>query len=610
MSQTSRTPKRGLSRPRTILLALLLLIGAGVALAAVEMNRRDRQHERFYATGASVKGFLGDYCATLKAAFAAGDPELLRPLYSERYAAPRRGDWVLGPPEREGGADIHELRAVGGGDFDRERRLAEAADYLAGISEIDEAECKIHLIEEVAPAGEVRLTVRYVLAGADARRRKMEDRYLLRWKVTPRDDPAAGAAWAIAADELVGGNRTVAGEELAFKPLDLEVAGVAFRHHRDPKLDRKEHSAELAFDVFQHASGGVSAADFDQDGWPDLFFVDGVDSRLYRNLGPDDEGRPRFEDVTVAAGLGGLDQAQSALFADFDNDGDRDLFVARYLAPSRLYLNRGDGRFDERSADMGIDFVAASTSTTALDFDRDGFLDIYVGAYGNVYEAIPRLPFFATNGDTNRLYRNLGGLGFADVTAASGAGDTGWSLAVAAGDYDDDGWPDLAVANDMGRKSLYRNNGDGTFSERAREAGVLDFSGGMGLAFGDLDNDGLSDLYTSNIYSNQRWFGEDRTITQYMRNVLRTRWAIADFGEYWKLQGLLGSDWRSLGYQIGEGNSVFHNAGDGTFDELPDTPASFAGWSWGVVLEDYDNDTDLDLYAANGWISATPETDL
>jgi hypothetical protein len=298
------------------------------------------------------------------------------------------------------------------------------------------------------------------------------------------------------------------------------------------------------------------------------------------------------------------------MFADFDNDGDRDLFVARYLAPSRLYLNRGDGVFDERAAEMGIDFVAAATSTTLLDFDRDGFLDIYVGAYGNVYEEIPRLPFFATNGDTNRLYRNLGGQGFEDVTAASGAGDTGWSLAVAAGDYDGDGWPDLGVANDMGRKNLYRNQGDGTFSEVAREAGVLDFSGGMGLAFGDLDNDGLTDLYTSNIYSNQRWFGEDQTIGQYMRNVLRTRWAITDFGEYRKLYKLLGNDWRRLGYQIGEGNSVFRNAGDGTFDEVVDTPASFAGWSWGVSLQDYDNDTDLDLYAANGWISATPATDL
>jgi hypothetical protein len=610
MNRAKQSPQRGLSRLLTILLVLVLVVGAGVALALAGMNRSDREHARFYAAGASVKGFLGDYCATVKQAFDSGDPGLLATMYSESYAGPGRGAWALQLPQREGGVDIHELRAVGVDDFDLQRRLAEAADYLAGLSRIDETECKIHLIEDVTVDGSVRLTVRYVLAGSDAAGRAMEDRYLQRWLVEPSDDPDASVGWRIATDELVGGTRTVAGDETVFRPLDLAAAGIDFRHRRDPKLDRKKHSARLAFDVFQHASGGVSAADFDQDGWSDLLFVDGVDSRLYRHEGLDKAGRPRFTDVTAKAGLEGLDQAQSALFADFDNDGDRDLFVARYLAPSRLYVNRGDGVFDERAAEMGIDFVAASTSTTLLDFDHDGFLDIYVGAYGNVFEAIPRLPFFATNGDTNRLYRNLAGQGFEDVTSASGAGDTGWSLAVAAGDYDGDGWTDLGVANDMGRKSLYRNNGDGTFSELAREAGVLDFSGGMGLAFGDLDNDGLNDLYTSNIYSNQRWFGEDQTIRQYMRNVLRTRWAIADFGEYWKLQRLLGSDWRRLGYQIGEGNSVFRNAGDGTFDEIVDTPASFAGWSWGVVLEDYDNDTDLDLYAANGWISATPATDL
>ncbi len=610
MNRARRKPGSGLSRLLTVLLALVLLVGGGVALALAGMSRRDKEHDRFYAAGASVKGFLGDYCSTLTEAFESGDPGVLAKMYSEGYAAPGRGRWTFQPLDREGGADIHELRAIGDDDFDLERRLAEAAGYLAGLSGISETECKIHLIEDVTPDGMVRLTVRYVLAGTAADGREMEDRFIQRWVVEPDSDPEASEAWAIVSDQLVTGTRTVASTERVFRPLDLVAAGIDYRHRRDPKLDREQHSAELHFDLYQHAAGGVSAADFDQDGWQDLFFVDGVDSRLYRHVGLDENGRPRFADVTAEAGLEGIDQAQSALFADFDNDGDRDLFVARYLAPNRFYVNRGDGVFDERSAEMGLDFVAAASSTTLLDFDRDGFLDIYLGAYGNVFEAIPRLPFYATNGDTNRLYRNLAGQGFEDVTEASGVGDTGWSLAVAVGDYNGDSWPDLGVANDMGRKNLYRNNGDGTFSDVAADAGVLDFSGGMGIAFGDLDNDGLTDLYTSNIYSNQRWFGEDQTIRQYMRNVLRTRWAIADFGEYWKLQRLVGSAWREIGYQIGEGNSVFLNSGDGTFDEVADTPASFAGWGWGVALQDYDNDTDLDLYAANGWISATPATDL
>jgi hypothetical protein len=249
-------------------------------------------------------------------------------------------------------------------------------------------------------------------------------------------------------------------------------------------------------------------------------------------------------------------------------------------------------------------------SACFLDYDLDGFVDLYVGVYGNAFTDIPRLPFFATNGGANRLFHNEGGRGFADVTEKSGTGDTGWSLAVASADYDNNGYPDLMVANDFGRKNLYRNNGDGTFTEVAREAGVLDFSGGMGLAFGDFNDDGLIDVYTSNINSNQRWFGEDMTVSQYTRNVVRSKWSLLDAGEYWKVYNLLGSDWMEVGTMIGEGNSLFCNNGDGTFREMKDSHTGRAGWGWSVAFFDMDNDTALDIYAANGWISNTPDTDL
>ena len=196
------------------------------------------------------------------------------------------------------------------------------------------------------------------------------------------------------------------------------------------------------------------------------------------------------------------------------------------------------------------------------------------------------------------------------MTDESGVGDAGWTLAVAAGDYDGDGFGDLAVANDFGRKLLYRNNGDGTFSDVAKKAGVLDFGAGMGVAFGDYDGDGRADLYTSNISSNQRWFGEDKTVAQYIRNVMRTRWFLADLGEYLRLFRLVGDDWKDLGRQIGEGNSLFRNRGDGSFEEMHDSRAVRAGWGWGVAFFDLENDADLDIYAANGWISNTPDTDL
>ena len=183
-------------------------------------------------------------------------------------------------------------------------------------------------------------------------------------------------------------------------------------------------------------------------------------------------------------------------------------------------------------------------------------------------------------------------------------------MAVASADYDRDGYPDLAIANDFGRKVLYRNQGDGTFIDRAKHAGVLDFSGGMGVTFGDFNEDGRVDLYTSNINSNQRWFGEDQTVDQYARNVFRTRWALFDLSEYYALIQLLGKDWPDLGQQIGEGNSLFSNNGDGTFGELNDSHTRRAGWGWSVAFLDFDNDSRLDISAVNGWISGRPDTDL
>jgi hypothetical protein len=410
-------------------------------------------------------------------------------------------------------------------------------------------------------------------------------------------------------DELVEGVR-VSGDGRRFASIDPPSIGIDFAHRRDPKLDMKIHAADLKFAVIQHASGGVATADYNGDGQADIFFADGERATLYRHAGIAEDGRPTFVDTTDEAGLGTIDSVNSGLFLDIDNDGHRDLFLARYLAPSRLYRNNGDGSFTDISSAAGLDFVGPSIASVALDYDRDGYLDLYVGATGDAFEALPRLPFFAQNGGLNRLFHNEGGKRFVDVTEQSGTGDTGWSLAVASADYDGDGWPDLGVANDFGRKCLFHNNGDGTFTEVAKEAGVLDFSGGMGLAFGDFDDDGLIDLYTSNINSNQRWFGEDRTVSQYTRNVMRTKWAILDFPEFLDVYKLIGTDWLELGQQIGEGNSLFRNAGDGTFEELRNSHTEKAGWGWSVAFFDCDNDTDLDIYAANGWISNSPNTDL
>lgn len=602
-------------------LAPVLLMAVVIPAAVHGFAKRDAAHARFYQVGSSVNTFLKEYCQGIEAAFAVGDVSQLSSFYASSYRAPGRGRWRLEEAAPEGGAEVARWVAVGDTALDRDALDAELAHYFGGLTAVERTACKINLIEEIVfgspgqgvgenSGREVELTVKYILDGADKKGRTLQDRRFYRWTLVRETTESTGASgWKIARDELLRGVR-VAGQQSTFVEVAPARLGIDFAHRRDPALDPTREGVNLYFGVMQHASGGVVATDIDGDDDVDLFFADGVASRLYLHTGLGPDGLPTYRDATAEAGLSGLGAVHSALFFDHDNDGDRDLFVGRYLSPSRFYINLGGARFVDRSTEMGLDFVTTVSSATLLDFDRDGYLDLYVGAYGNAFEAAPRLPFYASNGQPNRLFHNQQGHGFSDVTRGSGAGDRGWSLAVAAADVNGDGWTDLAVANDFGKKSLLINSHDGTFEETTREAGVVDFSGGMGLTFADYDGDGDQDLYTSNINSNQRWFGEDATVSQYVRNMMRSRWMIADATQFFQVYRLLGSRWREMGKMIGEGNSLFENGGDGTFVERHDSDTARAGWSWSVAFFDFDNDADLDLYAANGWISATPETDL
>ncbi|MDJ0834878.1 MAG: VCBS repeat-containing protein [Acidobacteriota bacterium] len=585
---------------------VLLLIG-GYWYALHRMKQDDKHHVRFYEAGKTIATFLSDYAGALKKAAAEGDTKALAPFFADAFEQKERGLWVYGPVREVGGVHARDLTRVGDDHFQKADVLRAWSDYLSDLNSVTRVKCKIDLISDLEPHVSAELTVKFILDGTDTADEPLQDRHFYRWRLVNAAETPDYYDWKIQGDGLVEGIRVIRSGPV-FEQVDLAAAGIDYVHRRDPKLNILEHGHELKFGVIEHAMGGLSAADYNNDGLADLFFADGVESKLYRNETQAD-GSITFVDVTEAAGLAGIDQASAALFADFDNDGDRDLYVVRYLAPN-LYYRRDGERFTEHGQEMGLNQVITSVSATLLDFDNDGYLDIYVGVNGNAYEAFPRLPMFARNGEPNRLLHNQKGQGFKDVTKESGTGDSGWTLAVAAGDYNNDGFTDLVCANDFGRKNLYRNNGDGTFDEVAKDAGTLDFSGGMGVLFADFNDDGLLDLYTSNIKSNTRWFGKDVTLDQYMRNVARTRYVITDMSEYMAIYDLLGTDWRRLGLEVGEGNSLFYNNGDETFRELKDSHTNQAGWGWAVAAFDYDNDTDLDIYAANGWISNKPGTDL
>lgn len=618
-----RRAGNGRRRRWTGVAVVVLLVALAGFLAEQYAARTEAEHRLFSEAGQSINGFLKDYCSDWKASHAAGEPTLWLASYSAEYrpfgrSSDDQGKWRwvehASGHQPAGSTEVWQRQvepagnsAVETASADRSPRAilgARLAKNLTDFGSIERLTCKIDLIEKLEIGRQAILTVKLIADGADPQGRAIQDLVFQRWQL----DATGPKRWTISRDELVDGLRTV-GDRSALVLLDGDQSGIDFKHRRDPDLHMERYRDELSFGVIQHASGGVSAADYDQDGRPDLLFLDGVSSRLYRNLGPDPSGAPRFEDVTDAVGLDTIDSAHSGLFADFDNDGDRDLFVGRYLERNLYFENRGDDTFREVGADIGFDEVLPSSAVTSLDYDNDGDLDLYLAVYGNAFEEVPRIPFYARNGEANRLFRNDGDR-FVDVTAEAGVGDTGWSLAVAAHDVDGDGWVDLASGNDFGRKNLYRNLGDGTFEEVAKSAGMIDFGFAMGLAFADSDGDGDGDLYTSNVNSNQRWFGEDLTARQYLYNFARTRWILKDAGEIFSLYRLLGRDWSKLFLQVGAGSSYFHNRGDGTFEEQPDGYTNRAGWGWGVAFFDLENDSDLDLYAANGWVTNTPDTDL
>ncbi len=574
------------------------------------LGHEDKQYSEFLKSGANINKFLKAYGNEMKAAVASQDPENLLGFYAESYHSPKRGAWKLGEAVDVNGVAHSVLNKTDDADFRQDELRAELASYISGLTSVERIACKINLAEEIAPGDSARITVKFVLDGIDTQGRVMQDRFFYRWWLSSTESEHG---WEVLKEELLQdaeiANTRDASPKVGFERLNPADAGIDFVHRRDPNLDPDAPGVQLKFAVIQHASGGVTTSDYNDDGLTDILFLDGVESRLYQHAGISGSGAVSFKDVTAEVNLAGIGRAHCGLFADFDNDGDKDLFVSRYGVSSQLYVNE-DNKFVDRSAEWGMDFLGPSVSATCLDYDRDGYPDIYLAVNGDAVNEVPRVPFFARNGEPNRLFRNIDGKSFEDVTEKAGVGDIGWSLAVCSGDLNGDGWTDLGVANDFGRKNIYLNKGDGTFSEIAKKAGTLDFSGGMGIAFGDINNDGRVDIYTSNIYSNQRWLGEKAALMQYVRNTVRSKWLFKDFSEFADIYRITDGNWQALGKMAGEGNSMFLNNGDETFREARESCTNRAGWGWAVALFDADNDADLDIYAANGWITGKKQDDL
>lgn len=338
----------------------------------------------------------------------------------------------------------------------------------------------------------------------------------------------------------------------------------------------------------EHMPPGAAVLDYDGDGREDLFIPGGDGNHLYRNLG---DGT--FEDVTARAGVGGQEgEAVGAIAFDYDNDGKTDLYVTYLFRPNLLYRNRGDGTFEEVGKKAGVALNEYCTSAAAIDYDRDGRPDLYVLVYGHPDRG-PNIQ--ADNAPPNHLFHNNGDGTFTDVSKETRTDDTGWGLAVQSADLDGDGWPDLYIANDFGNHTYLKNNGDGTFRNRAARAGVLDPGFGMGVAIDDYDGDGKLDFYVSNYSFPMNWFLSD------------PRYPMPEF-PYSLGRPLV---WRRL-KAMSRGSSLFRSRPDGSgrFERTSDEADVWdTSWSWGCVWIDADLDGRADLFVVNGMVTGKNATE-
>lgn len=368
-----------------------------------------------------------------------------------------------------------------------------------------------------------------------------------------------------------------------------------------------------------YAGGGVTVGDYDGDGRPDLFFTSQTGrDRLFRQV-----ERLKFEDVTDAAGLAQeSDWGTGASFVDIEGDGDLDLFVANYDAPNRLYVNLGNGRFEERAEAMGLAFRGASIMAAFADHDGDGDLDMYLvtnrlypppeldqpklefpGGKANLapgqeesfilQERIidgEAQKFVANVGQRDRLYENLGDGRFRETSKAAGISGNHPGLSATFWDADGDGDADLYVCNDFWEPDrFYRNEGDGRFVDIVEQAVPHTPWFSMGSDFADINGDGHMDFLAADMsatthfmskimmgnMNDSRWFLISAQPRQYMRNALYLGTATPHFMEVGWMAGLASTD-----------------------------------WTWSVKFGDLDNDGRSDLFATNGTANHSFDPDL
>ena len=404
-----------------------------------------------------------------------------------------------------------------------------------------------------------------------------------------------------------------ASESQKFVALTAEETNLDFVHKWTPP----EHD----YDFRTLLNGGaVCLGDYDGDGLADVYLTRPAEgNRLYRNL-----GNWKFEDVTEQAGLVDDSWGMGATFVDIDNDGDLDIYACAFQSPNRLFINQGDGTFDEQAKDYGLDYNGASIMMSMADYDNDGWLDGYLltnrrqpkshkGLEKRVFEGyhVTRQGAYfeeelrefmgvistpdgvhrpIMTGQLDLMFHNTGEGKFEDVSKRCGI--TGYDIGLAATwwDYNRDGLADLYVANDFfGPDRLYRNEGGGNFADVSLETLPHTPWSSMGADVADINNDGLLDFIGSDMSA---------------RGHYRSKVTMGDMSDAnWFL------DWAEPRQFMR--NAVFVNSGTERFLESAMLSGmSSTDWTWSVKLADLDDDGRVDAYFTNGMTRDWENADL
>lgn len=385
-------------------------------------------------------------------------------------------------------------------------------------------------------------------------------------------------------------------------------AGLDFRMQFLPD----EQGETFKINLYDHGCG-VAVGDYDGDGHDDVYFLNQLGpNALYRN-----KGDGTFEDVTAKMNMALNDRiCVGGTFADYDNDGDQDLYVTSTRGGNVLFRNEDNLQFLDVTVESGLELVGHSQSSVFFDYDRDGLLDLYVAqtAEWTISEFDEQAGYYPGKSgiitapkETNRLYHNLGNGTFADVTESAHLGGRGWSGDMAVFDYDEDGWTDVLVACMFGRAQLYRNQHDGTFSDVTLDVLGKTPWGGTGVKVFDYNNDGKLDIYIVDMHSDM-WMGLDYSNTYF---------EAATQSEKVKFEYSYGPNTESpeklakfeteledtLDYRHDEvlfGNAFYKCLGNGKYVEVSSDNNTETFWPWGLATGDFDNDGLVDAFVTSG----------